>query len=113
MRILAVDDEAFVLELLVMVLRKSGHTVRSAVDGRAALNALQEETFDLVLTDLSMPDVDGLALAKVIKANNPMQKVVLLTGSRRSRELPPNIDYVLEKPLRIDGLMDFLQSVIT
>lgn len=111
MKILAVEDESFVLDVLVMFLQKSGHTVRSASNGRDGLALTETEAFDLVITDLSMPDMDGLALAKAIKARNATLKVVLLTGSRHIHELPPNIDYILEKPLRTETMTEFLQRL--
>ena len=111
MRILVADDEPFVLDLIAMVLKDAGHSVQGVGDGRQALSLLRKEAFDLLITDLSMPHLDGLALAKEVKSESPDVKVVLLTGYGNEGALPPNIDYLLAKPLRMEALTGLIQSV--
>lgn len=111
MKILLVDDEESILDLMQMVLRSAGHEVRTAVNGESALKALGEETFGLVITDLSMPKMDGLVLTKEIKARYPGQLVVLLTGYGEEDSPPPLVDHVLSKPVRIDALTSLVGSL--
>jgi CheY-like chemotaxis protein len=111
MRILVADDEPFVLTLIMHVLQRTGHGAKAVVDGQEALNALEAGDFDLVITDLEMPKLSGLGVAKAVKARNPVQKVVLLTGGGHEGALPANVDYLLKKPLRINDLMALLQRV--
>src|SRR5947209_8195958 len=102
MRILVADDEHFILDLMEMVLTSAGHTVRPVPNGEQALKALEAEQFDLVITDFSMPKMDGLVLTKEIKARWPGQTVILLTGYGDEDTPPPIVDYVLAKPVKTD-----------
>jgi len=106
MKILLVDDEPSILDLMQMVLESAGHEVRTAPNGEGALKALEEEKFGLVITDLSMPKMDGLVLTKEIKARHPGQTVVLLTGYGDEDAPPPLVDHVLAKPVRIEALTE-------
>ena len=108
MRILLADDEQFILDLMEMVLKSAGHTVRAVLNGELALKALESEGFDLVITDFSMPKMDGLVLTKEIKARQPALTVILLTGYGEGDSLPPNVDYVISKPLRTEALMEIV-----
>ncbi|MBM3461820.1 MAG: response regulator transcription factor [Armatimonadetes bacterium] len=67
MKILAVDDDRYVLELLELTLGKLGHDVKIARDGAAALDLVRAETFDIVITDRMMPRLDGLGLCRAIR----------------------------------------------
>jgi len=113
MRILVVDDEPFILDLIEMILLGDGHTVKAVTDGKQALQCFEDATYDVVVTDGSMPELDGLSLAKEIKARKPAQKIVLLTGSGEEERLPSNIDAVLGKPVQIDVLRDLLKRLTT
>jgi DNA-binding NtrC family response regulator len=79
-RILVVDDEAIARENLVHILTRAGHRATDAADGRQALAALAEEPFDLVLTDLRMPGMDGLELLAALKRRFPEVEVIVVTG---------------------------------
>jgi CheY-like chemotaxis protein len=109
MRILVADDEPFILSLMEMVLIDAGHTVKTVKNGKEALQCLECETFDVVITDRSMPELDGLGLAKQIKARNPSQTIVLVTGSGEEEAWPPYFDAVLSKPVPADVLQDVLR----
>ncbi|MCI0693897.1 sigma-54 dependent transcriptional regulator [candidate division KSB1 bacterium] len=78
--ILIVDDEFSVRESLEKVLSKAGYVTLSADSGNEALAVLSKEKVDLVLSDLKMPDGDGVELLKSIKKNYPDVEVILLTG---------------------------------
>ena len=84
--ILVVDDSAADRELAGHLLEKQGWTVAYAEDGRQALAQLRASGVDLVLTDLVMPDVDGLALVERVKVDYPAVPVVLMTA-RGSEEI--------------------------
>ena len=111
MHLLLADDEPIVLDIVGKLLRRAGHTVQTSRDGEEAREAFRFQTFDIVFTDLSMPKLDGLGLAKWIKAAAPDQQIVLLTGSGNDGVLPPNVDYVLEKPVRSGPLLDTLRRL--
>lgn len=79
-RILVVDDEEIARENLVHSLTKAGYRAAAAADGRQALAALGEEPCDLVLTDLRMPEMDGMELLAAIKRRYPEVEVIVVTG---------------------------------
>jgi two-component system response regulator PilR (NtrC family) len=79
-RILIVDDEASLLEFLALLLREEGYEVTTALGGAAARQALAEESPELVLCDVLMPDVDGLTLLREVKRQDPGIAVVMMTA---------------------------------
>ena len=79
-RILVVDDEAKMRRLLELALRNLGHEVGQADDGESALAALADSAFDLVITDLRMPRMDGLAMLRALRQRNDDVPVIVLTA---------------------------------
>lgn len=80
LRILVADDEEMVRDLLERFLVSRGYQVTLAEDGRAALEAFRKTPFDLVLSDVRMPSMDGLQLLHALKEINPRVPVVLISG---------------------------------
>jgi DNA-binding NtrC family response regulator len=78
--VLVVDDEAYVRDSLVAVLRRGGHDARGVASAAEALRALGEASFDALITDLRMPDVDGLELLRRLAAAASGLPVIVLTG---------------------------------
>lgn len=107
-RILIVDDEQSMRELLSILLRKEGYEVVTAENGATALKAVQREIFDLVITDLKMPQFDGIALLKSVKEVSPDTIVIIITafgtteGAERARILGA-YDYI-GKPFNNDEI---------
>lgn len=96
-RILLVDDEALVGQSVKLLLELDGHTVEYVGDGQAALEKYAPGKYDLVVTDSRMPGMTGLDLAGKIRAQNPAQRIMMLTG------YPPNeraavLDLIMLKP---------------
>ena len=79
-RILIVDDEPDVVDNCVRILRPCGHRCDTATDARRALDLLETERPDLLLTDLKMPDVDGMALLHRAHELDPAMPVIVMTG---------------------------------
>jgi two-component system cell cycle response regulator len=79
-RILVVDDERFFQELLRDVLGGAGHQTRVAASGEEALKLLSEEHFDLLVTDVVMPGLDGIGLVREAKRRDPDVEAVAVTG---------------------------------
>ncbi len=79
-RVLVVDDEAEVREIIRRVLGERGYIVAEAANGRLALQRLQEEPFELLITDLRMPEMDGEALLQACAALYPQMDIIVLTA---------------------------------
>ena len=79
-RILVLEDEPQIREMLVDALRRAGHRVEFAADGLAGLARFQGGEFDVVLTDLSLPERSGLDVARAVKRMRAGTPVVLITG---------------------------------
>ena len=113
MRILIVDDDPLIIESLRETLRGDGHHVTAAEGGQAGIDAFEAarargEPFELVITDLGMPYVDGRRVSAAIKTASPNTPVVLLTGWGQrltaENQVPPHVDRVLNKPPRLKDL---------
>jgi signal transduction histidine kinase/CheY-like chemotaxis protein len=79
-KILVVDDEKNVLLTVVTILQQEGYDVDAAFDGAAALEAIRARHYDLVLTDLKMPGVDGLGVLEEVRKTSPATVTVMMTG---------------------------------
>ena len=113
LRVLGVEDEPEVRDVLRAMLTAAGHTVFTAASGREALELFERETVDLVLTDLGMPGMTGLALAAEIKARRPVP-VVLLTGwaDELDADTAPSVELVVAKPFTRERLFEALARVL-
>jgi DNA-binding response OmpR family regulator/predicted regulator of Ras-like GTPase activity (Roadblock/LC7/MglB family) len=102
-RILVVDDEPNVVKTCARMLELEGFAVRGATDGSEAVDLYRREHFDLVLTDLKMPGMDGLRVLETIKLHNPRAAVAILTayGTKENvvEALKLGACEFLEKPL--------------
>ncbi|HAV65241.1 MAG TPA: hypothetical protein DCY13_23070 [Verrucomicrobiales bacterium] len=121
LRILCIDDEPLIRELLTDSLVLFKHQVVTADSGTAGLNlfrkaAERNEAFEVVITDLGMPEMDGRQVANAIKAEWPGTPVVMLTGwgtmMKEDGDVPAQVDGVLSKPPRVKELGDMLARVI-
>jgi len=79
-KILVVDDDRGMREFLDIMLTREGYDVKSAGDGKEALTLCGKHTFDLVVTDLKMPKVNGIDFLKGIKEISPETMVILITA---------------------------------
>jgi signal transduction histidine kinase/ActR/RegA family two-component response regulator/HAMP domain-containing protein len=113
LRILIVDDDPLIIESLRETLRGDGHRVTAAEGGQAGIDAFEAarargEPFELVITDLGMPYVDGRRVSASIKTASPSTPIVLLTGWGQrltaENQVPPHVDRVLNKPPRLREL---------
>ena len=109
-RILLVDDEETVRGFLKRGLELDGHWVSTASDGGEGLERLAEAkgAYDLILTDIRMPIMDGIALALAAKRDYPHVTILLMTGyaeqRERARNLQAIVDDVLTKPFSLADL---------
>jgi CheY-like chemotaxis protein len=91
MRILIVDDDHFILQTLAAVLEGEGHSIAACTGGQQGIDAFNlaqagDPPYSLVITDASMPEVDGHQLVAAVKASSPSTPVILFTGSLQAAE---------------------------
>ena len=115
-RILVVDDDRVTRQLISSMLSTVGFSVTIASDGNEGLNLFLNNSFDLVLTDLQMPEMDGWILALHIKRKSPRMPVVLMTGQYRevvTEKLKRGcIGTFLLKPFTFDELEQTIQTAL-
>jgi len=107
-RVLLVDDEPAIRKVVRDALERDGHEVVAAIDGQEALERFEEGTFDLVVTDLAMPRVDGLELVKEIRRSSAVPVLVLtVRGEEREkvRLLDLGADDYVTKPFGVAELV--------
>lgn len=115
--VLIVDDDPRIRELLSESLSAIGYQTLSAEDGQEALNALRTERIDCVITDIKMPELDGLTLLHHIKSERPGIPVVMITGfafqQHRDRAMQAGAAGFLTKPFRLEKIEEVLQRVMS
>jgi CheY-like chemotaxis protein len=112
--ILVVDDDPSILQLVIVILTENGHTVLSASTGLEALmlySSYRREVH-LVLTDILMPGMDGIELAKRLRAINPTVKIMLMSGFVPDDiEIPKSLQ-LLKKPFLPDWLVAAVDQIL-
>ena len=108
-RVLAVDDEAVVCESIRRVLTEEGYSVATTQSPREGLDLVRKETFDLVLLDIKMPEMDGIDFLREVRAVSPETEVIMVTGYATIQTAVEAIklgatDY-LQKPVSPDQLI--------
>jgi len=115
-RILVVDDDSQLRQLLVDTLQTIGYESVGVHDGIEALEQFRERPFDLVISDISMPRMDGLALAGELRRTYPEVAILLITGvatkdTERKAKQEKLCDGYLAKPFRIDRIEAMIETV--
>jgi two-component system cell cycle response regulator DivK len=116
--ILVVEDNAQNLKLAVLVLQKAGYSVLSAASGEAGLRIAREERPELVLMDIQMPGMDGLAVTRLLRENPDTSsiKVIALTAlamkGDAERILSSGFDGYLAKPFQYHELVDLVKRTL-
>jgi len=114
--ILIIDDEASLRQTMARILQRAGYEVTTAADGKEGLALISEHTFDLVYSDIRMPDMSGLELLKIIHAKFPDLPVILFTAQPDLNSAVEAVrsgatDYLL-KPLKPQAVIDRTDSVM-
>ncbi|MBN8724337.1 MAG: response regulator [Acidobacteria bacterium] len=113
-KILIVDDEDSVREVLADILDIFGHTIVSCASAQEGLNTLETTNFDIIFTDLAMPDMDGWALAEKVRQKFQQIKIVLMTGygADTNPENQNKVDAIVSKPFEIEQLRVTLVNLL-
>lgn len=106
------DDHPQLAELIQAVLEEAGHAVTAVSGGRAALDRLAEQGYDLVVCDLQMPDVDGTAVYRAVEQLAPPRPAMLLMTGYDTEFVQTTQAAVLSKPVGIDELRDRVQRAL-
>jgi two-component system response regulator PilR (NtrC family) len=113
-QILIVDDNPHMSNLLSDILDFFDYKAVGARDGEEALKTLTEKSFDMVITDLRMPRMDGMNLLRALKERFPALPVVVITGfgtdSSRSDALAAQADGFLAKPFKVEEIKELLKK---
>jgi two-component system cell cycle response regulator CpdR len=113
-RILVAEDDAAVSAFVVRALTHRGHHVVAVPDGLAAVERLGKESFDLLLTDIVMPGLDGIALALKTSRDYPATRILLMTGYAAERQRAHNLEAlvqrVISKPFTLTQICDAVDT---
>ena len=106
--ILVADDEPSVRQFVERALNYAGYAVTAVPDGNAALEALTKRRYDLLLTDIVMPDFDGIALALKVSKDYPDTKILMMSSYANQRQRAHNLDFlaheVISKPFTLEEI---------
>jgi CheY-like chemotaxis protein len=119
-RILIIDDEPQIVTLLKTFLGREGHVVVSAGDGKEGLNILADSCFDMVITDIIMPERDGFEVLISIKNMPNRPKIIAMSGGspKLTQEYllgiseKMNADVVIQKPLQLPKLSKIIHELL-
>ena len=107
-RILVAEDEKAVREFVRRALEHNGHEVKAVADGAAALQELGAAPYDLLVTDIIMPVMDGIALALKASKDYPNMRILMMTGYAAQRERAHNLNLlvhdVMMKPFTMEEM---------
>jgi DNA-binding response OmpR family regulator len=107
-KILVAEDDKAVSTFVARALQHRGHAVTTVPDGSAALSALAGESFALLLTDIVMPNLDGIALALKASKDYPAMRILLMSGYASERQRAHNLEAlihrVIEKPFTLEQI---------
>jgi len=119
--ILVIDDLPWMLKVLEMMLEEQGHTVTCTEDAASVKGMMDSNNFDLVITDIFMPEIDGRDLIKEIKGKNETIPIIAMTGGGSNieevknilKELNNSADAVLKKPFTVKELTAEVTRLLT
>src|SRR5678816_1264777 len=115
-RVLAIDDEPAMTEWLKMVIEAEGYEVRTALIGTRGEEIFKQWRPDVVVTDLMLPDLDGVQLLRRLKEIDPSPEVIVISGQgtihRAVEAGQAGAFFFLEKPVSQDGLMDMIRRAL-
>lgn len=116
-KVLIVDDEQDILTVMSYMFRKAGYDVRTAAEGRKALDAVEEDGIELVMLDYMLPDINGLEVLSCIKKSHPEIDVIIVTGhgneTLRADVISAGASGYVVKPFMNDKLIGLANDTVT
>lgn len=108
-RVLVVEDDEAVRDFVCRVLSMHGHSLLTAHDGAEAVEQMNAHHFDLLISDIAMPVMDGISLALKVRATRPHVPIILMTGFANERQRAHNLSLLIEgllsKPFTMEQLL--------
>ncbi len=113
-KILLVDDELIILQALSINLQKSGYEVTTAANGEEALARLEEQSYDIIITDYLMGSINGVELSNAAKRLYPETKVIIFSGNieQNLNKLTSGADCILSKPIGLDNMLESIKKLL-
>ncbi len=111
-KILLAEDDASVSAFVTRALAQKGYEVTPVGDGMAALTALSRGAFDLLLTDIVMPELDGIALALKASKDYPAMKILMMTGYAAERQRAHNLEALVQRVIMKPFTLDEIQAAV-
>jgi len=119
-KILIVDDESEIRQMLKLMLEKEGYEVSEASNGNEAIEMFNEDPSDLVITDLIMPEKEGLGTIREIRKNNPDVKIIAISGGHRfglksylDASKTFGADMTFQKPLVLKDIREAIKDLLS
>lgn len=119
-RILVIDDEIYIRQLLTEILEKSGYEVVSAPEGRTGLKLYAQKPFDVVITDMVMPEYSGINTINDLVRNHPEAKIIAISGGG---EIEPErylsiaeiigAQYIIYKPFKKEEILKAVEGLLS
>ena len=114
LKVLAIDDESVICDACQLVLSEKGHTVDRCTTGKAGLLAIGQGTYDVILLDMKLPDIDGMEILEIIRAEKPAEYVIVMTGystmSNAVQAMKLGAADYLSKPFTDDELIEAVEK---
>lgn len=114
--ILIVDDETSMREFLSILLEREGYSTDTAASSAVALNLLSEKEYDLVISDVNMPGLDGIGLLEKIKSDSPDTPVIMITAFSTTEQAVSAIKHgaynYITKPFKVDEIKMFVKNAM-
>ena len=113
-KILLVDDEVIIRQALGINLQKSGYEVTTAGNGEEALARLDNQPYDMIITDYMMGGINGVELSSAAKKLYPEIKVIVFSGNieKGLNKLVSDADCILSKPIGLDDMLDTIKKLL-
>ncbi|WNY27958.1 Polar-differentiation response regulator DivK [Methanimicrococcus stummii] len=115
--ILLIEDNIMNSELIIDILEIENYSVSAAADGKSALDILKKESFDLILTDINLPKMDGLELVRRIREETDQKaKVIAMSSDVETKDgkqfTEVGFDGFIQKPFKIKEFRDYIKSLL-
>jgi CheY-like chemotaxis protein len=116
-KILVLEDDGATRNLLAALLEKAGYAVQTCVNGKEGIEVFRARTFDLVITDMSMPVIGGMEVIKLVRQENPTVPIIAMSGAERSESLLSMADYytadaTVHKPFDALQMIDAVKKAL-